>query len=290
MMKKCAAMLLCIVMLLVLVACGDTAAEESDTKNNEIKDSQASEAESRDTENVNTENQETESEEDLTELPDGEGEEIEVNYEDQISLIIGNRDLWEIPSEEYYQPYSYAVTDLDQNGRLELIVSVCMGTGFYTYTDVWQVNEAFDALELCETDYEEYDSQADIITEQTKAYTDGDTIYYIFTDWTRSGWAWNGERKIAYWLSDGRIAEISIATYSQENFEDGSSVVVYQDMQSNDISEADYENAEAEMFADLDELDVAILWQMYEESEFNQMDDTALYDAFVASWEGFYVG
>ena len=275
MLKKYVAMLLCIVMLLTLVACGD-AKEEPD---NENKNSAESE----------NKNAEAENEENLTELPDGEGTQPYVSYEDQISLIIGNRDLWEIPTDDYYYPYNYAVTDLDLNGRLELIISVCMGTGIFTYTDVWQVNETFDGVSLCQTQYGEYDSQADLIVSEAKAYIGDDAVYYIFSDYMRNGWAWNAGYKRAYMLKEGRISELELAGYEQENFEDGTYVVTYHDLEGEEITEDEYNNYESIIFNEWQEANVTILWQMYEESEFNQMDDTALYDAFLASWEGFCV-
>lgn len=211
----------------------------------------------------------------------------EMSYEDQIALIVSEKAQWQIPSDEYYQPYSYTVTDLDRNGRLELIVSVCMGTGFFSYNNVWEVSESFDGITLCRTPYGEYGSQSDIIVSQLKAYTDGEHYYYIVSDYVRSGWAWNGEEIRAYSLKDGAISDETLASYSCNNYEDGTSDTTYFDADGREISQSEYEDIADEIFEDLEELDVTILWQMLSEEEFSQLDDGSLTSLLAQAWQGF---
>ena len=66
-----------------------------------------------------------------------------INVEKQIDVIMNNIDTWNLSTDEdIYAPYGYAITDLDQNGRLEIIASSCQGTGIYTYSNYYEVNES----------------------------------------------------------------------------------------------------------------------------------------------------
>ncbi len=76
-----------------------------------------------------------------------------VDYDAQIAVLAANYALWVKNGE--YDPYSYSVTDLDQNGRLEVIASACVGSGNFSYNDVWEVNEALDGLTQCATTIDE---------------------------------------------------------------------------------------------------------------------------------------
>ena len=55
-----------------------------------------------------------------------------INYGSQLQLIADNTAVWMGDTELIAEPFFYAVTDLDQNGRLEIIQSSCQGTGLYT--------------------------------------------------------------------------------------------------------------------------------------------------------------
>ena len=61
----------------------------------------------------------------------------------QLSLIAANASVW-VQDASYGTVYQYTVTDLDQNGRLEVIAASLQGTGLYTYSCFFEVNEARD--------------------------------------------------------------------------------------------------------------------------------------------------
>ena len=85
----------------------------------------------------------------LTEENDMVSANNKFEIEKQLNLIMNNKNLWYKDTE--FEKYSYAVTDLDKNGRIEIISSVCQGTGIYTYTEIYEVNESMDDLKLCES-------------------------------------------------------------------------------------------------------------------------------------------
>ena len=82
----------------------------------------------------------------------GENTQTQVtDYKKQIDVIMNNIDMWNLYTEDNtYNPYGYAITDLDQNGRLEIIASSCQGTGLYTYSNYYEVNERLDGLNKIE--------------------------------------------------------------------------------------------------------------------------------------------
>ncbi len=79
----------------------------------------------------------------------------------QLRFIVDNIDAWNILDET--DSWGYAVTDLNQNGRLELITSECHGTGFYSTTRIYEVNDTYDALIEYSNNLTEYDSAPDFV-------------------------------------------------------------------------------------------------------------------------------
>ena len=70
---------------------------------------------------------------------------------DQVKLIAENRDLWLVTEGNEAEETQYAVTDLDENGRLELIATITEGSGQFSATKFWEVSE--DHSELLPLDY-----------------------------------------------------------------------------------------------------------------------------------------
>ena len=66
------------------------------------------------------------------------------NIEKQIELLADSVELWAGTMNSEGIDYFFTVTDMDRNGRLELIVSSRQGTGLYTYSDYFEVNDTFD--------------------------------------------------------------------------------------------------------------------------------------------------
>lgn len=79
----------------------------------------------------------------------------------QLQIIAKNKELWLDGLNDEDAVYQYAVTDLDGNGRKEIIVSQKEGTENYIYSRIFQVNDSYDGLEECGTDFAEGASQPD---------------------------------------------------------------------------------------------------------------------------------
>lgn len=84
--------------------------------------------------------------------------------------------------------YSYAITDLDHNGRLEFFAAICEGTGKYTSGRLFEVNADFKGLTEIALTNETVRYLPDVLTTSAQAYTDkaSNTIHYIFPDVTQA--------------------------------------------------------------------------------------------------------
>ena len=52
--------------------------------------------------------------------------------------------------------WRYAVTDLDHNGRMEVIADYIAGSSFLTYSNCFEVNENMDGIASCLTENQNY--------------------------------------------------------------------------------------------------------------------------------------
>ena len=129
--------------------------------------------------------------------------------EAQIAVLAREVSTWAPDTEEYAGFWTgYAAADLDHNGRLEIIVSAAGGTGMFTTTRIWEVNEQKDGISEVKWEKEEGDSEPDALGSiRQTAYIDEDSelIYYIAPDYTRNGAAENYETLYALSLNDGEI-------------------------------------------------------------------------------------
>ena len=182
-----------------------------------------------------------------------------VTTETQLNVILNNKNLWYKDTE--FEKYSYAVTDLDQNGRMEIISSICQGTGIYTYTTIYEVSENGDGLNLCESNLEEYDSEADIIKNSWEVFYDNTNkkYHYIFDDLTKNGAAEYYESKRDFCLSNGKISE-SYLVRKNTIYQNGSPKITYTDLNNNSINEEKYNSFADEFFNNYEKMLVNIEW------------------------------
>lgn len=130
-----------------------------------------------------------------------------INYDNQLQLIVDSATTWIGDTEQSAEPYFYAVTDLDQNGWLEIIQSSCQGTGLYTYTNLWEVGPNETEIVPCQFPIADGGSQPDIITDPDTVYFDEvrDCYFYIFRDDIRNGAAEHYQSQVDFSLQDGVV-------------------------------------------------------------------------------------
>lgn len=216
-----------------------------------------------------------------------------INYGSQLQLIADNAEVWMGDPELIPEPYFYAVADLDQNGRLEIIQSSCQGTGLYTYTQLWEVDAAGTALTPCQLSVAEGDSQPDIISDPDMVYFDEvrDRYYYIFHDDIRNGWAEYYQNWVAVSLQDGVVTTTLLGQkHSIHLTPDSNEVITYMDANGNTIDEDAYNMVADQTFAGLTAMKATICWSDYTGLPSTQLDaltEEELMGILKTSWAGF---
>ncbi len=168
----------------------------------------------------------------------------------QLHLIAENKELWMEDPDYADDIYQCTVTDLDRNGRYEIIVSNMGGTGIYTYSRFFQVNDSYDGLEECETDFVEGMSQPDLIVDEWKIYMDDSTgqFYYIVNDYLKNGAAEHYENVQVLSLKDNKISLHMLARRTTIYRQNGAEITC-KDADGNVISEEAYKAVVQNHFA-----------------------------------------
>lgn len=184
-----------------------------------------------------------------------------INVNMQIKIIVDNKDLW--LQDDDYVNYVYAITDLDQNGRLEIISTSIQGSGLYAYNDFYEVNTNLDGIDKILTDIKEGDSQSDIGIDKTQAFYDriNDKYYYVFTDTIRlNSYEYHNSKKIMM-LKNGFITDDFIAykTIVYKN-ETDDPIERYYDKDSNFITKEQYEKVDKLLYGEMIEKEVTFNW------------------------------
>lgn len=186
---------------------------------------------------------------------------------DQLYIMAENKEMWTEELEFANDVYQYAVADLDRNGRYEVIVSNMGGTGHYTYSRFFEVNEEYNGLIECTTDFVEYDSQPDIISSKLETYIDDKgEFHYAVYDLLKNGAAEYYENVRELMLRDGEIITNYIANKSTI-YEDGTPVITCEDSAGNNLTEQEYEEAAGNYFAGYQKITTSLGWQDVSELE-----------------------
>lgn len=220
----------------------------------------------------------------------GEKEQTEtINVEKQIDVIMNNIDTWNLSTDEdIYAPYGYAITDLDQNGRLEIIASSCQGTGIYTYSNYYEVNESLNGLNKIERNVEEGSSEADIMIPTVKVFINKATneYHYIFDDLVKVGAAEYYENKQDIVLKNGKIYEKAIA-YRNTVYTDSNPNVTLKDANNKEITAEDYALIENKLFSNLELKFANIEWISTTDVDFSSVSGDELKDKLTESYKKF---
>jgi hypothetical protein len=211
-------------------------------------------------------------------------------YDSQLQLIANNVAVWMGDTELVAEPFYYAVTDLDQNGQLEIIQSSCQGTGLYTYTSLWEVNANGTELIPCQLSITEGDSQPDIITDPDMVYFDevNDCYFYIFCDDIRDGAAEHYQSKVALSLQDGVATTMLLSQMHSIYTSPENVVITYTDADGKTIDEEAYNMAAENTFTGLTAMEATIGWTDYTVStQLITLTEAELMEVLETSWESF---
>ena len=197
----------------------------------------------------------------------------------QMKIIAENMAMWTEELEYADEVYKYAITDLDENGRYEIIVSNMGGTGLYTYSRFFEVNETYDGLNECSTDFIEGDSQPDFIANHWMAYIDEDGQYhYVVQDSLRNGAAEYYGNIRGLVLENGQIKTERIANMSVI-YIDGAENASYMDANGNPLTKETYESAADNYYVNCPKVEIRLGWQDVRELRDEKDEMTAQLEA-----------
>lgn len=215
----------------------------------------------------------------------------DIPYSDQIDTIMQNKDTWcfTMPAdagEEFgynESDYYYWITDMDQNGYLEVISSSTTGNGSVFYNDYYEVSQDGNSLTELKTDEREDAPAADLwyMGEYSQGYYDGktDTYHYPQLDHTHGSAVDTSDAQLDTVLADGAVNINTISFLETERH--GESVLV-------EYYAGDRAEKLGEVKEPLDETTEEFTHAQKQESEFDKQLE-ALYEQYYEGMQEFTI-
>ncbi len=204
--------------------------------------------------------------------------------ESQIALLNENVSVWGEGLNEGNSGV-FCVTDLDHNGRLELIASFVEGTGYFSTSTIYEVDETFEAIEEVDVSAIREASEPDLLFyDKYTCYEEDGVYYYICEDVVRNGYAEAVFYKQYISLENGVLSSDVIgaieAKVEEERGEDVLKTAYYDD-EGHNITPDDFRALETYWFRD-DAKKTAIRfgWIAYEGEDDYSEDLTGSYNVF----------
>lgn len=213
-------------------------------------------------------------------------------WKKQLQIILDYSNIWFISKYEDSVYHQYAVTDLDQNGRLEVITSYVLGLGRYAESYYYEVNEALNGLIVCEQKDRRSESEADIMIDNVPIYYDSEhnIYYYIFDEARRDGTKCSYENRHALSFKDGVLSDYILA-YKTVLHKDSSTVIICSNADRNTISENEYDTIADTIFPDFVKMEASFSWFEPYSSDLdsNNIEKDRLMDMLLKSYKGFLI-
>lgn len=183
---------------------------------------------------------------------------------EQRRILEENRALWAFDESDYASDWSYAFTDLDHNGQMEVLAASTQGSGIFTYANFYEVladGSGVRKLYRADEQTEGPDDWPEIILETLPCYYDvaADRYYYVCEGVTRDGADHGMTQWAALCLKDGAADWEYIASKDVQRTESGESVACA-DAAGNPISGQDYDTAVERRFAGLERSELKLSW------------------------------
>ena len=160
----------------------------------------------------------------------------------QLSLLFNDMSTWNL--DKNGEQWQYIVTDLDHNGRLELIAAKNNPDDRTTNINVWEVNKDGNGLDACKVQLDADGAFPDIITENTDTYytsASDDWVYFFYDNTLFEGGA--KTVKCSVQLKDGELLVKEYAYEISETDENGKTTVTHQDLNGREIPAEAYNDA-----------------------------------------------
>ncbi|MGN0453298.1 MAG: hypothetical protein ACI4GZ_05815 [Ruminococcus sp.] len=192
----------------------------------------------------------------------------------QLRIIAENPKIWQETTVKNASVYGYVITDLDQNGRYELIAATNYGKENTTESKYFEISEDGKSLSELPHEFEGEGLQADVMAGSAKCYVDGETgqLFYIFEDNLFISVRETYITKVAVSLFEGKVTEEILAKkatiYPRET---DIAEITYTDAEGNEISEADFENIADVRFNGFEKKKATFGWVGYSTSNYTTL-------------------
>ncbi|MDO5445239.1 MAG: hypothetical protein Q4F31_06440 [Eubacteriales bacterium] len=193
-----------------------------------------------------------------------------LSSEKQLEIIMDNVSLWNC--NDSYSVYSYAITDLDGNGRLEVFAAITEGTGIYTYGKLFEVTAQGSLKEITLLG-RDGDSLPEVIVSSAEVYSDPSNgrRYYIFTDSLRNGIAESYESRYGFSLYMGRVLLEHICGKKTTQNSSGSTVNEYYGADNASISEQQFNSAVGNYYRGYQRSTASFGWFQFRDGDFSEI-------------------
>lgn len=217
------------------------------------------------------------------------------SIEKQIEIFARDRSQWAIDVDYANEKYCFTLADLDMDGRIELIVSNFGGTGFYTYSHFYKIDDDGNMKEL-ETTFMEGDSQPDIMDDISNEM-DMTAFFYISDDGKGNNNFIVYDRlkdapdSYIYRVSslsviDDVVTETKLAsqrvTYEGEDY---SEHIISQDYNGEELTEAEYNNYPITYYEALNAVKRTVHFQWKDVKDIIEMSDSDAIEILTESYE-----
>ncbi len=199
------------------------------------------------------------------------------DYASQLQVLADNYDVWS--TSDMGTLYGWcAVTDLDNNGRLEVIPTMIYGNSNYTYATICEVNETMNGInKVSVSGVNEYNLPDFLASSSVPMYENSNGRYYIFTNTERNGAANHYYSLDPTVLTDGTLYVEVLGT--ECDVEDST---YYTDGSGNEITADNFNSLVDKKFSYYTEHEVSICWVELSEG-------TDVLTQLTTSWNGFIV-
>ena len=186
------------------------------------------------------------------------------NAEQQYQLLMENRDKWSF-EKEYPTSWWYTFTDLDHNGRMEVIADAITGSAGFTESHFYEVNVSYNGVTSCMDDDQSYVLEYSRDRTELDCYYDRASNLYYYID---NGYVQDGAYHQYYSISvlcfaNGSFKSTYLGTktvdYEGPNYD--IPVVKYNDIDRQPISEAEYIALVDNYIAGTERSTVIITWE-----------------------------
>lgn len=209
----------------------------------------------------------------------------------QLETICANRKTWltcfDSLLEEYYSESQCMISDLNQNGRLEVVRIQPYGSGGFMKTDVFEVSEDGKSLVAYRNDEENPMEIGEPGVIETECYFDkeADIYYYASENYTNADGYEFGFAPGRFYLKDYAYKEDYMKAYRTVRKSDEK--ITYIGTGEKKISKDDYNRIEQQFWQGLEKKKATFYWQI--DDDLMDMSDADVILLLAESWKEFSI-